>query len=102
MDKVTLLNTAIETVADRGEDYGTVQRNFQQIADRWTVHVVQNHGIEIVFTPRDVAMMNIDMKLARLAHSPDHVDSIIDIAGYAACLADLLPTKEKDDDATSG
>jgi hypothetical protein len=33
----------------------------------------------------------IDLKLARLTHDPGHLDSIIDIGGYAGCLAELLP-----------
>ena len=90
MDKITLLKTATEAVADRGEAYGTVERNFQQIADRWTLHVRQNYQFALTFTPRDVALMMIDTKLARLAHSPDHIDSVVDIAGYAACYATLV------------
>ena len=33
----------------------------------------------------------VDLKVARLTHDPRHLDSIIDIAGYAGCLAELLP-----------
>jgi len=95
MDKVKLLNAAIEAVADRGEAYGTVERNFQQIADRWTLHIRQNYQSTLTFTPRDVALMALDMKLARLAHSPDHIDSVVDIAGYAACYANLIPDGEE-------
>jgi hypothetical protein len=32
----------------------------------------------------------IDLKVARLTHDPQHLDSIADIAGYAACLAEVL------------
>jgi hypothetical protein len=32
----------------------------------------------------------IDLKVARLAHDPRHLDSIMDIAGYAGCLAEAL------------
>ena len=31
----------------------------------------------------------IDLKLARLAHDPRHLDSMIDVAGYAAVLKEV-------------
>ena len=34
---------------------------------------------------------SIDLKVARLAHEPRHLDSSTDVAGYAAILAELLP-----------
>ena len=36
-----------------------------------------------------VALCLIDLKLARLAHQPDHLDSMVDIAGYAAVLREV-------------
>jgi Domain of unknown function (DUF6378) len=36
-----------------------------------------------------VALCLIDLKLARLAHDPKHLDSIVDVAGYAAVLREL-------------
>jgi len=96
MNKAELLKKATEAVSNRGDEYGSVERNFQRIADRWTMHMKQHHHDSVIeFTPRDVAMMMIETKLARLAHSPDHEDSVVDIAGYAACLAELI-TKEKE------
>ena len=41
-------------------------------------------------TARQVAICLIDVKIARLAHDPRHLDSITDIAGYAGVLAELL------------
>ena len=96
MNKAELLKKATEAVVDRGEAYGSVERNFQRIADRWSLHMNQHHHNSVIeFTPRDVALMMIEMKLARLAHSPDHEDSAVDIAGYAACYVELT-TKEKE------
>jgi len=31
----------------------------------------------------------VQVKMARLAKSPDHFDSIMDVAGYAACFSML-------------
>jgi hypothetical protein len=33
----------------------------------------------------------LDVKLTRLSSNPKHLDSIIDLAGYAAILAELAP-----------
>ena len=33
----------------------------------------------------DVAVMMIQLKLARIKTSPEHADHWIDVAGYAAC-----------------
>ena len=89
MEKAELLNAAMEAVKDRGNSYGTVQENFQRIADFWTVWLMHTGkltpGMQI--TPRDVAMLNDLQKTARLIQTPGHVDSVVDKAGYAACYA---------------
>lgn len=91
MDKTKLLDAALAAVCERGDAYGAAGRNLQNIADRWTLHMRQRHGdLSAVFTPQDVAMLMIETKLARLAHSPNHEDSLVDIAGYAACYADVM------------
>ena len=37
-----------------------------------------------------VVLCLIDLKLARLAHDPAHLDSLRDIAGYAAVLREVV------------
>ncbi len=49
-----------------------------------------NTGRDAVFEPRDVAMLMILLKIARLAETPNHRDSIVDIIGYAACYAEMV------------
>lgn len=71
--------------------YGSPEDNFRRISDLWNTHMV-NTGRAAVFQPRDVAILMILMKLARLAESPDHRDSIVDIMGYAACYAEMVLT----------
>ena len=41
--------------------------------------------------PPRSALCLIDLKLARLANDPTHLDSLVDIAGYAACLREVTP-----------
>jgi hypothetical protein len=78
-----LLEQSIATIEERGKVYGTARDNFDMIAKRWSLTL----GVEVTST--QVGLMMIDLKVARLQKSPDHYDSIVDIAGYAACLADL-------------
>lgn len=46
-----------------------------------------------VFTPTDIAILNILQKTARLAINPTHIDSVVDIAGYAAVIERLITNK---------
>lgn len=90
--KKTVLETALQTVADRGVPYGGVEDNFNRIARLWNAHLFNrfdvNEGgmVEIAaLGPEDVAMMMALMKIARLEANPSHADSWVDVAGYAAC-----------------
>lgn len=50
------------------------------------------HGLEpyqLRVSSGDVAALLALMKIARLAHSPDHADSWTDLAGYAALGAEV-------------
>ena len=79
MNRNELLDAAKETVADRGEEYGSI----------WAALV----GIE--FQPEHVAMMMAGVKLARLSATPDHQDSWVDLAGYAATGSECLHVRKQ-------
>jgi hypothetical protein len=85
MTKKELLEATIEAVAGRGLNYGKPEDNFNRIALRWRVHLKNRFGIDVPIDAASVSMMMADMKLARLENAPDHADSWIDLAGYAAC-----------------
>ena len=89
MNRFELLEAAKETVADRGEDYGSIWDNHERIAIIWTALI----GIQI--EPEHVAMMMAGVKLARLAATPDHQDSWVDLAGYAATGSECLDVRKK-------
>ena len=84
-----LLEQAALVVRDRRRTYGQPRDLFEGVAIRWS----QVLGITV--TPGEVIACLIDLKVARLTHHPRHLDSIIDIAGYAGCLAELLPMLEQ-------
>ena len=80
-----LLEQAASVVRDRRHTYGQPRDLFERVAARWS----QVLGVKL--TARQVAVCLIDVKVARLAHYLRHLDSITDIAGYAAILAELAP-----------
>lgn len=69
----------------RQEDYGDKLQNFSQIAMLWQGYLAPKLQHNAAITPEDVALCMILVKMARLAKSPDHKDSVLDIAGYAGC-----------------
>lgn len=85
------LDTAAAAVlGDRALNYGSAEDNFSRIA------ILQNAYLDVrkadrsaPLTPHDVTMFSILLKIARLANTPDHADSWADIAGYAACGAEV-------------
>ena len=78
-----MLKQAAAVVANRRETYGDPVTSMTAIAQRWSI------TLEHPITPAQVALCLIDLKLARLAHQPDHLDSMVDIAGYAAVLREV-------------
>ena len=78
-----ILEQAADIVVQRRGAYGEATVLFEQIAKRWSLTL----GVEI--TAAQVALCLIDLKLARLTTDPAHTDSIKDVAGYAACLAEV-------------
>lgn len=62
----------------RRDSYGHPKKNFADIATCWSTYL----GTEI--KPQDVAMMMTMIKVLRFKRGNDR-DSVLDIAGYAAC-----------------
>ena len=73
----------------RADDYGDAQSNFQRMADLVNPIIRKADGN---LTATDMALVMIQVKIARLQESPDHEDSWIDIAGYAALGAQIAIT----------
>ena len=83
MNGPQLLEHAAGVVTRRRRIYGEPVDLFDQIAQRWSLTL----GTRV--TPAQVALCLIDLKLARLTSGPKHLDSIVDVAGYAACLHEV-------------
>jgi hypothetical protein len=86
----TMLEQADAIISgDRQRDYGDKLQNFSQIAMLWQGTLATVLAPNAAITPELVAMCMIQVKLARLAKSPDHFDSLMDVAGYAGCMSIL-------------
>ena len=79
MNGAMLLRHAAGVVDKRRDEYGEPEDLFANVAVRWS----QVLGIRV--TSVQVALCLADLKMARLAHNPKHLDSLIDVAGYVAC-----------------
>lgn len=93
VDKPNLRQEILDKAAkcvniDRRQNYGPPESNFKRIAQIWNVIL----GAPV--TSAQVAQCMIAVKLARLIETPDHEDSWIDIAGYAACGGEIGLTSE--------
>lgn len=88
MTRKETLDTAAKCVCgDREQDYGTPERNFQTIADLWRIYL---KGVAI--SAVDVAAMLALLKIARISNGHNKDDNWIDLAGYAACGAEIATT----------
>lgn len=68
MNGEMMLKKAAAIVGNRRESYGEPSVSMSAIAKRWSITLNQT------ITPAQVALCLIDLKLARLAHDPGHLD----------------------------
>ena len=83
MNGAMLLQHAAGVVDKHRADYGEPEDLFANVATRWS----QVLGIRV--SPAQVALCLMDLKMARLAHDPKHLDSLVDVLGYGACLREI-------------
>lgn len=115
--KKELADEAVRIVTGaRRAAYGSPESNFQRIADFWMMYFrakgwtianidvgegpgqsldVRLRSWDNKILPRDVAAMMRLMKEARLAETPDHRDSFVDLVGYALCGAEVAGVEPK-------
>lgn len=90
MDDKTFLERAQEIVfGDRQEKYGHPTPNHTCTGEMFTLYLERRYGEDDddnSLDAQDVCIFNILQKISRLAHTPGHLDSLIDICGYVACI----------------
>jgi len=84
-----MLKEAFRTVEERGKVYGPAKENMERTAKLWSVVMKRE------VTAMEVALCLVQLKVARLVESPDHADSVLDIAGYAAIYRDCIEEKSE-------
>lgn len=85
-----LLRQALEiTTGDRAATYGHASENLHRTARLMQAYC---EGMDREFSIGDVAALMVLVKLARLHQSPDHYDSLLDIAGYVSAAWDGIQT----------
>ena len=79
----------------REQQYGSPEDSFRAIADYWTVYLHQTGNLpeHRELTAEDTAIMMILLKVARQA-GRGKFDNWVDIAGYAACGAEITAEVE--------
>jgi hypothetical protein len=83
-DKRTILDEAARvTSTDRNDAYGAPDINHGCTAELISAYLSRKYGRRVPFDADDVCVANLCQKISRLAHTPRHRDSLVDIAGYA-------------------
>jgi hypothetical protein len=83
MNGPELLQHAAGLVDRRRREYGEPADVFEAVAQRWSLVF----GTKV--TAAQVVIALLDLKLVRLSRDPRHLDSIVDVAGYAAVLREV-------------
>lgn len=84
-----MLIDAAHVIEERGKTYGHPKPNHDRIARFFQACLADKLKPGATVTAGDVARCMIGLKLARLMETPDHMDSLCDIAGYSACLLEI-------------
>ncbi len=97
-DEALLRDALAAVTGERRKAYGDPENNFKLIAELFGSYLGHRriHGgladgvsgqlsLNDNIKPGDVAVLMVLVKVARLAQTPGHRDSLLDIAGYAAC-----------------
>ena len=97
------LNEAKHCVCgDRDHQYGRPENNFRIIAEYWSTYLAEKMCVDkLVLNSDDVANMMCLFKLGRLTTAVANersFDSYVDLAGYAACGAEIISHRKAGDD----
>jgi hypothetical protein len=79
---IDTMKKSIAALQERGKTYDTngsgVEENFTRAAS------IASLWLNRTITPRDVALIMASVKMSRIAVSPNHQDSFVDLINYAA------------------
>jgi len=88
-----LLREALDiTLGARGNVYGHAADNLGLTVALWNVYL---RDLDRDLTLSDLAALMVLVKLARLHHTPDHKDTLLDMAGWPSAAWDALTEQRK-------
>ena len=82
-----ILGGATAAIQDREGTYGSPVENYDRVAE--FINAILRDKLKADVSPADAVMIMCGVKMARLINSPDHKDSQVDLAGYAAILSEV-------------
>lgn len=91
MTRAEILGAAKEAVCvDRNATHGEPEDSFRAIAALWTAYLSRGGRTAVTgVNPADVAAMMALLKIARSRENQANPDNWVDLAGYAACGAEV-------------
>lgn len=91
MKKIEFLDEVKDIVTEREGQHGKPAKTHGVIGELWSIYVSEKTGIPVKIDAADVAMMQIQAKVGRfICGQSDHMDTVLDIAGYAACAGEIV------------
>lgn len=81
--KDILKEAARLTATDRQKIYGEPRVNHERIAALWSTY------LDVDITPEQASICMLLVKVARVMQTPDHLDSYVDMAAYAAISGEI-------------
>jgi hypothetical protein len=90
MHHLNVLNSAVTTISQRGNEYGDIHPNFVRAA------TIASCLLDKKLTAFDVAAVMMAVKMARLTHNREHEDSWVDLTAYTAFAAQFAAPHTSD------
>jgi hypothetical protein len=90
-ERERLLLDAIQATRERGASYGSPRDHFARTVG--AINAIFSHKFREPLTPADWGLIMVLDKCAREQHAPKR-DNMTDIAGYAACVAEIRDESE--------
>ena len=84
-----VLLSATDVIGDRGRVYGHPRVNQSRIALRL------QQMLDIPISDHQACLAMVEVKLARLQETADHIDSYIDACAYLALACELITEKDE-------
>jgi hypothetical protein len=94
--RAEFLDEIATILTQRGSIYGSSATNHERISELWSAY----YGDYI--SPMQVSIMQLLVKVSRLAETANHKDSVKDIIGYAVIYNELYENYDKEFGVSDG